>query len=102
MTVGRQHDNWMSGGERVALAFRTSTDGGHTWSAPTDIYRSPDKKLWSDYPAVPWIKGELHLVWRSGKVGSQLSLYHHVVLRETFAIRSEAKKSSATSVKVLP
>ena len=72
------------GGARLALAFRTSQDNGRTWSAPTDIYRSTKDNLWVDYPAVRWIKGQLHLVWRHGRVGQQLSLYHHVLPRETF------------------
>ncbi len=84
------NDNW-HGGERLALAFRTSKDSGRTWSAPTDIYRAPNNKLWVDYPAVRWIKGQLHLVWRHinratpvGGLGGT-SLYHHVVPGGTFA-----------------
>ena len=56
-------DSW-HGGERVALAFRTSQDSGGTSSAPADIYRAPNNQLWVDYPAVRWINGQLHLVWR--------------------------------------
>ena len=37
------NDSW-HGGERLALAFRTSHDGGRTWSAATDIYRSPNNR----------------------------------------------------------
>ena len=76
------------GGPRRALAFRTSTDGGHTWSEPTDLYRATEEGLWVDYPAIRWIDGNLHLVWRhmrgagvsGGGAGvSVTSLYHHVV-----------------------
>jgi hypothetical protein len=37
-------DSW-HGGERVALAFRTSQDSDRTWSAATDIFRSPNNDL---------------------------------------------------------
>lgn len=52
------------GGPRRALAFRTSTDGGHTWSEPADLYRATEEGLWVDYPAIRWIDGNLHMVWR--------------------------------------
>ncbi len=99
-------DSW-HGGERVALAFRTSQDSGRTWSAPTDIYRAPNNQLWVDYPAVRWVKGQLHLVWRhivkanpaSGPGGT--SLYHHVLPRETFEARTALKKSAESNAKPL-
>jgi predicted neuraminidase len=92
-------DSW-HGGERLALAFRISHDGGRTWSAATDICRSPNNQLWVDYPAVRWIEGQLHLVWRhtnranpaSGLDGT--SLYHHVIPRETFETLTGPKKSA--------
>ncbi len=99
-------DSW-HGGERLALAFRTSRDGGHTWSAPTDIYRSPTNKLWVDYPAVRWIKGQLHLVWRhinrgtsAGGLGGT-SLYHHVLPSATFAAAGVPEKSAESKAKPL-
>ncbi len=103
-------DSW-HGGERLALAFRTSHDGGRTWSAATDIYRAPNNQLWVDYPAVRWIKGQLHLVWRhinranpaSGLGGT--SLYHHVLPREAFEARTAPKKSvesNARPLRILP
>jgi lysophospholipase L1-like esterase len=103
-------DSW-HGGERLALAFRTSHDGGRTWSAPTDIYRATNANLWVDYPAVRWVKGQLHLVWRhinrgnpaSGSGGT--SLYHHVLPRESFEAATPAKKSAAsgaTPLRILP
>jgi len=99
-------DSW-HGGERVALAFRTSQDSGRTWSTPTDIYRAPNNQLWVDYPAVRWVKGQLHLVWRhivkanpaSGPGGT--SLYHHVLPRETFEARTALKKSAESDAKPL-
>jgi Neuraminidase (sialidase) len=99
-------DSW-HGGERVALAFRTSQDSGRTWSSPTDIYRAPNNQLWVDYPAVRWVKGQLHLVWRhivkanpaSGPGGT--SLYHHVLPRETFEARTALKKSAESNAKPL-
>ena len=99
-------DSW-HGGERVALAFRTSLDSGRTWSAPTDIYRAPNNQLWVDYPAVRWVKGQLHLVWRhivkanqaSGPGGT--SLYHHVLPLETFEARTAPKKSAESKAKPL-
>ena len=103
-------DSW-HGGERLALAFRTSHDGGKTWSASTDIYRSPDTKLWVDYPAVRWVKGQLHLVWRHIKRRSDTSglggtsLYHHVLPRESIEARTAPKKSAqshARPLRILP
>jgi hypothetical protein len=73
------------GGPRRALAFRTSTDAGRTWSEPTDLYRASEEGLWVDYPAIRWIDGNLHMVWRHirgggpGAEGSMTGLYHHVV-----------------------
>ena len=103
-------DSW-HGGERLALAFRTSRDGGKTWSETTDIYRSPNNQLWVDYPAVHWVKGQLHLVWRhinraNPAVGlGGASLYHHVLLREAFEARTAPKKfaeSNARPLRILP
>ncbi len=99
-------DSW-HGGERVALAFRTSQDSGRTWSAPTDIYRAPNNQLWVDYPAVRWVKGQLHLVWRhinranpaSGLGGT--SLYHHVLPREAFEARTAPQKSAESNTRPL-
>ena len=99
------------GGERVALAFRTSRDQGRTWSAATDIYRSPNTGLWVDYPAVRWIEGRLHLVWRhihranptSGLGGT--SLYHHVLPRASFEGTSQSARqveSSSKPLRILP
>ena len=99
------------GGERVALAFRTSRDEGKTWSAATDIYRSPNTDLWVDYPAVRWIEGRLHLVWRhihranptSGLGGT--SLYHHVLPRASFEGTSQLAReveSSSKPLRILP
>jgi|GEM_PF-183530 len=100
------NDSW-HGGERLALAFRTSRDGGHTWSAPTDIYRAPDNKLWVDYPAVRWIRGQLHLVWRhidratpAGGLGGT-SLYHHVLPSAAFEALTGSKKSAESHAKPL-
>ena len=99
-------DSW-HGGERVALAFRTSHDAGRTWSAATDIYRAPNNQLWVDYPAVRWIKGQLHLVWRHidrGTPGGGLggtSLYHHVLPREAFEARTGPKQSAESNAKPL-
>jgi len=100
------NDNW-HGGERFALAFRTSKDSGRTWSAPTDIYRAPNNKLWVDYPAVRWIKGQLHLVWRhidrgnpAGGLGG-LSLYHHVLPSAAFEVLTGSKKSAESNAKPL-
>jgi predicted neuraminidase len=80
------------GGPRRALAFRTSTDGGHTWSEPTDIYRSADDKLWPDYPAIRWIDGNLHMVWRHARdpatPQNMTGLYHHVVPAAVFTPHS--------------
>ena len=71
------------GGPRRALAFRTSTDGGRTWSEPTDLYRATEKDLWVDYPAIRWIDGNLHMVWRhnyrAATPQNMTSLYHLVV-----------------------
>ena len=99
-------DSW-HGGERVALAFRTSHDAGRTWSAATDIYRAPNNQLWVDYPAVRWIKGQLHLVWRhidrgtpAGGLGGT-SLYHHVLPREAFEARTGPKQSAESNAKPL-
>ena len=100
------------GGARVALAFRTSRDGGKTWSASTDIYRSPDTKLWVDYPAMRWVKGQLHLVWRHIRSltdkelggpgsGAGTSLYHHVLPREAFEARTAPKKSAESNTRPL-
>jgi predicted neuraminidase len=78
------------GGPRRALAFRTSTDGGRTWSEPTDLYRATEEGLWVDYPAIRWIDGNLHLVWRHirgggpGAGGSMTGLFHHVVPAAAF------------------
>jgi lysophospholipase L1-like esterase len=99
-------DSW-HGGERVALAFRTSQDSGRTWSTPTDIFRAPNNQLWVDYPAVRWVKGQLHLVWRhinranpaSGLGGT--SLYHHVLPREAFEARTVPKKSAESNTRPL-
>jgi lysophospholipase L1-like esterase len=60
-----------------------------------------------DYPAVRWVKGQLHLVWRhivkanpaSGPGGT--SLYHHVLPRETFEARTALKKSAESNAKPL-
>lgn len=99
-------DSW-HGGERVALAFRTSQDGGKTWSASTDIYRSPDTKLWVDYPAVRWVKGQLHLVWRhinraNPAIGlGGTSLYHHILPREAFEARTAPKQSAESNARPL-
>lgn len=103
-------DSW-HGGQRFALAFRTSRDGGETWSASTDIYRSPDSTLWVDYPAVRWIEGQLHLVWRqihranpAGGLGGT-SLYHHVLSREALEAPNAPKKisdSAAKPLRILP
>jgi len=95
------------GGDRVALAFRTSHDAGRTWSEATDIYRAPNNQLWVDYPAVRWVKGQLHLVWRhivkanpaSGPGGT--SLYHHVLPREAFEARTVPKKSAESNTRPL-
>ena len=71
------------GGPRRALAFRMSTDGGRTWSEPTDLYRATEKDLWVDYPAIRWIDGNLHMVWRhnyrAATPQTMTSLYHLVV-----------------------
>jgi hypothetical protein len=71
------------GGPRRALAFRTSTDGGRTWSKPTDLYRSAEEGLWVDYPAIRWIDGNLHMVWRhnyrAATPQNMTSLYHLTV-----------------------
>lgn len=99
-------DSW-HGGERVALAFRTSQDSGRTWSTPTDIFRAPNNQLWVDYPAVRWVKGQLHLVWRhinranpaSGLGGT--SLYHHILPREAFEARTAPKQSAESNAKPL-
>jgi hypothetical protein len=76
------------GGPRRALAFRTSTNGGRTWSEPTDLYRATEEGLWVDYPAIRWIDGNLHLVWRHSRNTatdrSMTSLYHHVVPAAVF------------------
>ena len=76
------------GGPRRALAFRTSTDGGRTWSEPTDLYRATEKDLWVDYPAVRWIDGNLHLVWRhnhrAATPQNMTSLYHLAVPAAVF------------------
>ena len=99
-------DSW-HGGERVALAFRTSHDAGRTWSAATDIYRAPNNQLWVDYPAVRWIKGQLHLVWRHIDRGTPAaglggtSLYHHVLPREAFEARTGPKQSAESNAKPL-
>ena len=102
----RLSDNW-HGGERIALAFRTSRDSGRTWSPPTDIYRATDTTLWVDYPAVRWIKGQLHLVWRhiartnpNGGLGGT-SLYHHVLPREAFEAGVPPKKCAEPAAKPL-
>jgi lysophospholipase L1-like esterase len=103
-------DSW-HGGERFALAFRTSHDAGRTWSEATDIYRAPNNQLWVDYPAVRWGKGQLHLVWRhinranpaSGLGGT--SLYHHVLPSTAFEPRTEPRKSAesdARPLRILP
>lgn len=100
------------GGDRVALAFRTSHDAGRTWSEATDIYRAPNNQLWVDYPAVRWVKGQLHLVWRHirsladkevGGPGSGhgTSLYHHVLPREAFETRTAPKKSAESNTRPL-
>ena len=100
------------GGARVALAFRTSEDGGKTWSAPTDIYRSPDTKLWVDYPAVRWIEGQLHLVWRHirsqtdkevGGTGAAAgtSLYHHVLSRAALEKAADVPRQPEVASKPL-
>jgi hypothetical protein len=76
------------GGPRRALAFRTSTDGGCTWSEPTDLYRATEKDLWVDYPAVRWIDGNLHMVWRHSRQTqtpqNMTSLYHLAVPAAVF------------------
>ena len=76
------------GGPRRALAFRTSTNGGRTWSEPTDLYRATEEKLWVDYPAVRWIDGNLHLVWRHSRQTqtpqNMTSLYHLAVPAAVF------------------
>lgn len=99
-------DSW-HGGERLALAFRTSRDSGRTWSETTDIYRSPNNQLWVDYPSVRWVKGQLHLVWRhitranpAGGLGGT-SLYHHVLPREAFEARTAPKKSAESNARPL-
>jgi lysophospholipase L1-like esterase len=100
------------GGARVALAFRTSENGGKTWSAPTDIYRSPDIKLWVDYPAVRWIDGNLHLVWRHIRsltdkelggpgAGAGTSLYHHVVSRAALEKAADSPRQAEAAPKPL-
>jgi Neuraminidase (sialidase) len=87
-------DSW-HGGKRLALAFRTSHDGGRTWSAATDIYRDA-KMLAVDYPAIRWVKGQLHLVWRHNGYDTSglraISLYHHVLPRESFEAATRAKR----------
>ncbi|MFM9196935.1 MAG: FAD-dependent oxidoreductase, partial [Planctomycetia bacterium] len=76
------------GGPRRALAFRTSTNGGRTWSEPTDLYRATEDGLWIDYPAVRWIDGNLHMVWRHSRNTltdrNMTSLYHHAVPAAVF------------------
>lgn len=76
------------GGPRRVLAFRSSTDGGRTWSEPADLYRATEQGLWVDYPAIRWIDGNLHMVWRHirGALTGQgmTSLYHHVVPASVF------------------
>ena len=95
-------DSW-HGGERVALAFRTSRDGGKTWSAATDIFRSPNTDLWVDYPAVRWIQGQLHLIWRhirkskTNKEANGTSLYHHVLSRTLFETPPRAGTTGAAN-----
>jgi lysophospholipase L1-like esterase len=97
-------DSW-HGGARLRLAYRTSHDGGHTWSSAEDIFRAPDAKLWVDYPAARWIKNELHLVWRHienpATAASRTSLYHHVIPRETLEARPDPKKSPESNAKPL-
>jgi predicted neuraminidase len=76
------------GGPRRALAFRTSTNGGRTWSEPTDLYRATEEKLWVDYPAIRWIDGNLHMVWRHSRQTqtpqNMTSLYHLAVPAAVF------------------
>ena len=60
-----------------------------------------------DYPAVRWIKGQLHLVWRHNhlELGGGCSLYHHVLPQEAFEARTGPKKSvesNAKPVRILP
>ena len=84
------------GGPRRALAFRTSTDGGRTWSDPTDLYRAAEDGLWVDYPAVLWVNGNLHLAWRhirnANTRGIMTSLYHFVVPAAGLGVAAQADK----------
>lgn len=76
------------GGPRRALAFRTSTNGGRTWSEPTALYRATEDGLWVDYPAVRWIGGNLHPAWRQTRKSqtpdSLTGIYHFVVPAAVF------------------
>ncbi len=102
----KMESSW-HGGERVALAFRTSHDGGKTWSASTDIYRTSNTELWVDYPAVRWIEGQLHLVWRhirqskTDKESNGTSLYHHVLPRAFFEGTSPSTRQETSASKPL-
>lgn len=87
------------GGPRRALAFRTSTNGGRTWSEPTDLYRATEKELWVDYPAIRWIDGNLHMVWRhiyrAATPQSMTSLYHFAVPATIFTTARGADAAPA-------
>jgi lysophospholipase L1-like esterase len=65
-----------------------SDDDGKTWSEPTDLYRATEKDLWVDYPAVRWIDGNLHMVWRhnyrAATPQNMTSLYHLTVPAAVF------------------